>query len=170
MTLFCKVNLYPIARSFQQHQRHITILLLELKGRHSSVTLSSTKIYLDFQWQKSLKNQYLPHFKPKACQINSIKSCSSRSSNNIKGTFQFFKKLQLQFNLIFSEEIIQYSRISTPQVQTPWNQANAPLLLNSFPKRPRMPSEASCVTEQGVTEQVIIDHCCSVNANFIFGV
>jgi hypothetical protein len=33
-----------------------------------------------------------------------------------------------------------------------------------------MPSEASCVTEQGVTEQVIIDHCCSVNANFIFGV
>jgi hypothetical protein len=24
------------------------------------------------------------------------------------------------------------------------------------------------VTEQGVTEQVIFDHCCSVNANFIF--
>jgi hypothetical protein len=26
----------------------------------------------------------------------------------------------------------------------------------------------STVTEQGVTEQVIVDHCCSVNANFIF--
>ncbi len=25
MTLFCKVYLYPIAKSFQQHQRHITI-------------------------------------------------------------------------------------------------------------------------------------------------
>jgi hypothetical protein len=24
------------------------------------------------------------------------------------------------------------------------------------------------VTEHGVTEQVIVDHCCSVNANFIF--
>jgi hypothetical protein len=24
------------------------------------------------------------------------------------------------------------------------------------------------VTEQGVTEHVIVDHCCSVNANFIF--
>jgi len=29
------------------------------------------------------------------------------------------------------------------QVQTPWNQANAPLLLKSFPKRPRTQSEAS---------------------------
>jgi hypothetical protein len=24
------------------------------------------------------------------------------------------------------------------------------------------------MTEQGVTEQVIFDHCCSVNANFVF--
>jgi hypothetical protein len=24
------------------------------------------------------------------------------------------------------------------------------------------------VTEQGVTEHVIFDHCCSVNANFVF--
>jgi hypothetical protein len=29
------------------------------------------------------------------------------------------------------------------QVQTPWNQADAPLLLESFPKRPRTQSEAS---------------------------
>ncbi len=36
-------------------------------------------IYLNFQRQKSLKNQYLPHFDPKSYQINSIKSCSSRS-------------------------------------------------------------------------------------------
>ncbi len=47
-SIFCKVNLYPIARSFQQHQRHIiTILLLELNGRHSSVTMSS----MDFSFQ-----------------------------------------------------------------------------------------------------------------------
>ncbi len=62
--------------------------LLELNGRHSSVTMSSTDfpsktwffgIYLDFQWQKSVKIQYLPHCEPKSYQINSIKSCSSRS-------------------------------------------------------------------------------------------
>jgi hypothetical protein len=36
-------------------------------------------IYLNFQRQKLLKNQYLPHFESKSYQINSIKSCSSRS-------------------------------------------------------------------------------------------
>ncbi len=41
-------------------------------------------------------------------------------SNNTKGTLQFLRNFQLQFNLIFSEEIIQCSRTSTPQVQTPW--------------------------------------------------
>jgi hypothetical protein len=36
-------------------------------------------IYLNFQGYKSLKNQYLPHSESKSYQINSIKSCSSRS-------------------------------------------------------------------------------------------
>jgi hypothetical protein len=36
-------------------------------------------IYLNFQWPKSLKNQYLPYSESKSYQINSIKSCSSRS-------------------------------------------------------------------------------------------
>jgi hypothetical protein len=36
-------------------------------------------IYLNFQWQKSLKNQYLPHSESKFYQINSTKSGSSRS-------------------------------------------------------------------------------------------
>ncbi len=54
-----------------------------------SVTASSTYfsfqnlvflgIYLNFQRQKSLKNQYLPHSESKSYQINSIKSCSPRS-------------------------------------------------------------------------------------------
>jgi hypothetical protein len=53
-----------------------------------SVTASSTDfsfqnlvfwIYLNFQRQKSLKNQYLPHSESKSYQINSIKSCLSRS-------------------------------------------------------------------------------------------
>jgi hypothetical protein len=36
-------------------------------------------IYLIFQQQKSLENQYLPHSESKSYQINSIKSSSSRS-------------------------------------------------------------------------------------------
>jgi hypothetical protein len=60
-----------------------------------------------------------------------------------KGTFQFLQNFQLRFHLVFSEEIIQYSRTFAPQVQTSWNQADAPLLLESFPKRPRTRSEAS---------------------------
>ncbi len=36
-------------------------------------------IYLNFQGQKSLLNQYLPHSESKSYQINSIKSCLSRS-------------------------------------------------------------------------------------------
>jgi hypothetical protein len=68
-----------------------------------SVTMSSADfsfenlvffgIYLNFQQQKSLQNQYL---------LNS----ESRSSNNTKGTFQFLQKIHLRFNLIFSEELI----------------------------------------------------------------
>jgi len=36
-------------------------------------------IYLNFQLEKSLENQYLPHSESKSYQTNSIKSCSSRS-------------------------------------------------------------------------------------------
>ncbi len=36
-------------------------------------------IYLNFQRQKSVENQYLPHSDSKSYQINSIKFCSSRS-------------------------------------------------------------------------------------------
>jgi hypothetical protein len=63
-------------------------------------------------------------------------------SKNTKGTFQFLRNIQLSFNLIFSEEIIQYSRTFASQVQTSWNQANAPLPLKRYPKRPRTQYEA----------------------------
>jgi hypothetical protein len=51
------------------------------------------------------------------------------------------KPIQLQFILIFSEEIIQYSRTFASQVQTAWNQGHSPLLIESFPKTPRTRSE-----------------------------
>ncbi len=54
-------------------------------------------IYLNFQWQKSLQNQYLSHSESKSYQINSVKSCSSRLSNNTKGAFHYFKILSYDF-------------------------------------------------------------------------
>jgi hypothetical protein len=64
-------------------------------------------------------------------------------SNNIKGTFQLLWNFQLWFNLIFREEIIQYSRTFALQVQTLRIQAHAPLLVKSLPNTPRTWSEAS---------------------------
>jgi hypothetical protein len=53
-------------------------------------------------------------------------------SKKTKGTFQFLRIFQLQFNLIFNEKIIQHSRTFAPQVQTSWNQAHAPFLSKAF--------------------------------------
>jgi hypothetical protein len=100
-------------------------------------------IYLSFQWQKALLNQYLPHSESKTYHINSTKSCSSRSFQQHQTHIPIPPKKLDKIYLVFSEEIIQYSRTFAPQVQTSWNQADAPLLLKSFPKRPRTQSEAS---------------------------
>jgi hypothetical protein len=82
---------------------------------------------LNFQRQKSPQNQYLPHSESKSYQINSIKSCSHRDlSNNTKCTFQFLQSFQLRFNLIFNEELIQYSKTFALQVQTSWNHTHEP--------------------------------------------
>jgi hypothetical protein len=141
-TLFCNVCI-----SFLNSQIWKEIMI-ELTGKPSSVITSSTDFsfqnlvfwnLFEFSAKKPLKNQYLPQSESKCYQINPLNPTHQDLSNNTKGTFQFLWNFQLQFNLIFSEEIIQYSRTSTPQVQTPWNQADAPLLLESFPKRPRTP-------------------------------
>jgi hypothetical protein len=87
-------------------------------------------IYLNFQWQKSFKNQYLPHSESKSYQINSIKLCSSRYFQQHQRHIPIL--LKFSATIIFSEEIIQYSRTFGPQVQTSWNQAHAPLLVETF--------------------------------------
>jgi hypothetical protein len=58
------------------------VLLAQVLPRPQLIFPSKTwffGIYLKFQWQKSLGNQYLLHSESKSYQINSIKSCSSRS-------------------------------------------------------------------------------------------
>jgi hypothetical protein len=64
-------------------------IMLELNGKPSKCYHVLNWVFvpkpgfLEFIWifkqQKSLKNQYLPHSESKSYQINSIKSCSSRS-------------------------------------------------------------------------------------------
>ncbi len=122
---------------------------------------------MNFQRQKSIKNQYLAPSESKSYQINSTKSCSSRSfqQQNTKGTIPIPpKKFQLRFYLIFSEEIIHsiFKNFCTASPNShgtkpmqpslsrafqrhreSWNQAHAPLLVKSFPKTPRTQSEAS---------------------------
>jgi hypothetical protein len=80
-------------------------------------------IYLNFQWHNSLKNQYLPHSESKSYQINSIKSCSSRSFQQHQRHIPIPLK-----NFSYSVEINQYSRAFAEQVQTSWNQTHAPLM------------------------------------------
>jgi hypothetical protein len=100
-------------------------------------------IYLNFHRHKSLKNQYLPHSESKSYQLIPSNPAHQDLSNKTNNTFQFLRIIfQIRFNLIFSEEIIQYSRTFTPQVQMSWNQVHAPLPVESFPKTPRTWSEA----------------------------
>jgi hypothetical protein len=47
-------------------------------------------IYLNFQQQKSLKNQYLSHSESKSYQIIPLNPAYQDLSNDTKGTFQFF--------------------------------------------------------------------------------
>jgi hypothetical protein len=58
-------------------------------------------------------------------------------SNNTNGTFQYLWNFMLRFNLIFSEEIIQYSRTLNCTAGPQWNQSHALLLIKSFPNTPK---------------------------------
>ncbi len=123
-----------------------------------------------FQWQKSLKNQYLPHSESKSYQINSIKFCSSRSFQTTpKAHSNSSKIFKYNFNLIFSEEIIQYSRTFASQVQMSWNQAHAPLLVESFPKTPRTWGSVDLIITEQNKLPSFIDRLCQLLLPLMFG-
>jgi len=129
----------------------------------SSVTTSSTHfpfqnlVFLEFIWIFSSRNSFKIKYLPYLTKINSIKSCSSRSFNNTKGTFQFLLYFQLWFNLIFRVKIIQYSRTFASQVQMSWNQAHAPhpSSLRAFQRHQehnlKHPSSVNLITTQNKT-------------------
>jgi len=86
----------------------------------ASVATSSTDfsfqnlVFLEFIWIFSSKNHFKinisPILNPNLNKWIPLKPAHQDLSMNTKGTFQFLRNFQLQFNLIFSEEIIQYSR------------------------------------------------------------
>jgi hypothetical protein len=56
-------------------------------------------ICLNFQQQKSLKNQSLPHIlNPNLTKEIPLNPAHQDLSNNTKGTFQFLQNFQLQFS------------------------------------------------------------------------
>jgi hypothetical protein len=76
--------------------------------------------FLEFIWIFSGKN----HFKiniscilnPNLTKYIPLSPAHQDLSQKTKGTFQYFQKFQLGFNLIFSEKIIQYSKKIAMQV------------------------------------------------------
>ncbi len=103
--------------------------------------------FWEFIWTFSRRNHFkinISHIlNPNLTKQIPLNHAHRDLSNNTKCTFQFLQKFKLWFNLIFSEEIIQYSRTFALQGQLSWNYAHAPLLIESFPKTPRTWSEAS---------------------------
>jgi hypothetical protein len=110
-----------------------------------SFTMSSTDfsfknlVFLEFIWifsgRNHLKTNISHIWNPNLTKYIPLNPTHEDLSTTLKAHSNFFKN--------FSEKIIQYSRTFTLQVQAPWNQADAPLLLKSFPKRWRVRFKAS---------------------------
>ncbi len=83
-------------------------------------------IYLNFQQQKSLQNQYLLHLSSQDCEINSIKSDPSRAFQQD----QEYPQIPIQFSVLIllsfhweNDSIINSFRIIAPNsLETKWGQ------------------------------------------------
>jgi hypothetical protein len=80
-------------------------IMLECNGKPSSVSKNHFKINISHILNPNL-TKYIP-----------LNLAHQDLSKNTKGTFQFLRIFQLQFNLIFNEEIIRYSKTFASQVQ-----------------------------------------------------
>jgi hypothetical protein len=122
------------------------VLLAQVLPRPQLIFPSKTwlfGIYLNFQWQNSLKNQYLPHSDPKSYQINSIKSCPSRSFQQHQRHIPIPPKFSaiIQFNFQWKNHSIFKNFCTTsPNAMEP---SPCTPLVESFPQTARTRSEAS---------------------------
>jgi hypothetical protein len=102
--------------------------MLELHGVNLLQVLPHSQ--LDFSFQNIKFHEILAH-----------QDVSSQHQRHNPIPLKFSATIEFKF---FCEKIIRYSRTFAPQVLMSWNQAHAPLLIESFPKTPRTQSEASC--------------------------
>ncbi len=103
-------------------------------------------IYLNFQQQKSLKNQYLLHLSSQDCEINSIKFNSSRAFLN-PFRDQECPQIPIQFSVLIllsfhweNDSIINSFHAIAPNRLKP--SGCNPLFIKSFPKTSRVWHEA----------------------------
>jgi hypothetical protein len=101
---------------------------------------------LNFQQQKSLTNQFVPHFESKSYQINSIESCSSRSFQQ----HQRHIPIPPKFSVKNSFNIQELPHLKS---KTPWNQAHAPLLLRAFQRDQEHDMKHPCSVDLISTKQ-----------------
>ncbi len=139
-TLFCNVW-FDFLNSPAKYERKSC--LNWMNGKPSSVTTFSTDfsfqnvVFGNFQQQKSLQNQCLPHSESKSYQINSIKSCSSKSFQQHQRHIPFPPKYSA------TKKSFNIQHFLHRKSNCHGTKAYAPLLVESFPKTPRTQSEAS---------------------------
>ncbi len=112
-----------------------------------STEFSFQNLFLEFIWIFSSRNHLEINISrilnPNLTKWIPLNPAHQDLSNKHQWHIPILQNFQQRFNFIFSEEIIQYSKTFALHVQTSWNQAHAPLLVESFPKTPRTQSEAS---------------------------
>ncbi len=97
-------------------------IMLESNGKAHSQLIFPSKtwffgIYLNFMEYILIFN--ISHIvNPNLMKWIPLNPAHQDLSNKSRDTFQFLQNFQLLFNLIFSQEIIQYPRTFAPQVQT----------------------------------------------------
>ncbi len=109
-------------------------------------------IYI-FSDKNHLKFNISPILNPNFIKYSPLNPTPQDLSNNTKDTSQYFWNVfvMIQFNFQWKNHSI--FKNFTTQVQTSWNQANAPLLIESFPKIPRTGLKCPGLLDLIVTKQ-----------------
>jgi hypothetical protein len=136
---------------------------------HPQLIFPSKTWSLEFIWIFSGRNHlksnisHIPN--PKSYQINSIKSCSSRSFQQHQRHIPFSPKFSATIYLIFSEEKAFNIQELFHHKSNAMDQAHAPLLIKSFPKTPRTrskhPGSVDLITTKQNKLPSFLDRCFS---------
>jgi hypothetical protein len=106
-------------------------------------------IYLNFQWQKSIKIQHLPILSP-----NIFLSYSSRSFQQHPKESYFLWSFELWFNLTLMKKSFNIQKLLCCKSKHHETKANAPLLVKSFPKIRKFNMKHPGLGDLSMTKQV----------------